>query len=174
MASPAGHVNIEVVSGNYRAADIAAKAAAGFQMHGEREPARSVAHRQCSTTGPVGESGRWRWRGRRATRQGIHRTMKPIFVGIGITAAPGRPGCSFTRAAARLSLALVGHDPSRLLANAQPSRGRPPSSPASWCSTRWRVSWAWPILGSGLDLVERGIRPGLRGRGPSTCSRTER
>ena len=29
-----GHVNIEVVSGNYRAADIAAKAAAGFQMHG--------------------------------------------------------------------------------------------------------------------------------------------
>ena len=29
-----GHVNIEVVSGNYRAGDIAAKAAAGFQMHG--------------------------------------------------------------------------------------------------------------------------------------------
>ncbi len=29
-----GHVNIEVVSGNYRAADIAAKAAAGFRMHG--------------------------------------------------------------------------------------------------------------------------------------------
>ena len=29
-----GHVNIEVVSGNYRAADIVAKAAAGFQMHG--------------------------------------------------------------------------------------------------------------------------------------------
>ena len=28
------HVNIEVVSGNYRAADIAAKAAAGFRMHG--------------------------------------------------------------------------------------------------------------------------------------------
>ena len=28
------HVNIEVVSGNYRAGDIAAKAAAGFQMHG--------------------------------------------------------------------------------------------------------------------------------------------
>ena len=29
-----GHVNIEVVSGNYRAADIAAKTAAGFRMHG--------------------------------------------------------------------------------------------------------------------------------------------
>ena len=29
-----GHVNIEVVSGNYRADDIAAKAAAGFAMHG--------------------------------------------------------------------------------------------------------------------------------------------
>ena len=29
-----GHVNIEVVSGNYRASDIAAKAAAGFRMHG--------------------------------------------------------------------------------------------------------------------------------------------
>ena len=33
-----GHVNIEVVSGNYRAADIAAKAAAGFQMHGNGSP----------------------------------------------------------------------------------------------------------------------------------------
>ena len=33
-----GHVNIEVVSGNYRAADIAAKAAAGFQMHGDGSP----------------------------------------------------------------------------------------------------------------------------------------
>ena len=33
-----GHVNIEVVSGNYRAADIAAKAAAGFQMHGNGTP----------------------------------------------------------------------------------------------------------------------------------------
>ena len=29
-----GHVNIEVVSGNYRGADIAAKAAAGFKLHG--------------------------------------------------------------------------------------------------------------------------------------------
>ena len=33
-----GHVNIEVVSGNYRIADIAAKAAAGFQMHGNGTP----------------------------------------------------------------------------------------------------------------------------------------
>ena len=33
-----GHVNIEVVSGNYRAADIAAKAAAGFRMHGNGSP----------------------------------------------------------------------------------------------------------------------------------------
>ena len=33
-----GHVNIEVVSGNYRAADIAAKTAAGFQMHGNGSP----------------------------------------------------------------------------------------------------------------------------------------
>ena len=33
-----GHVNIEVVSENYRAADIAAKAAAGFQMHGNGSP----------------------------------------------------------------------------------------------------------------------------------------
>ena len=33
-----GHVNIEVVSGNYRATDIAAKAAAGFQMHGNGTP----------------------------------------------------------------------------------------------------------------------------------------
>ena len=33
-----GHVNIEVVSGNYRIADIAAKAAAGFQMHGNGSP----------------------------------------------------------------------------------------------------------------------------------------
>ena len=33
-----GHVNIEVVSGNYRVADIAAKAAAGFQMHGNGSP----------------------------------------------------------------------------------------------------------------------------------------
>ncbi len=33
-----GHVNIEVVSGNYRAADIVAKAAAGFQMHGNGSP----------------------------------------------------------------------------------------------------------------------------------------
>ena len=30
-----GHVNIEVVSGNYAVADIAAKAAARFQMHGD-------------------------------------------------------------------------------------------------------------------------------------------
>ena len=29
-----GHVNLEVVSGNYRGADIAAKAAAGFTLHG--------------------------------------------------------------------------------------------------------------------------------------------
>ena len=33
-----GHVNIEVVSGNYRATDIAAKAAGGFEMHGNGSP----------------------------------------------------------------------------------------------------------------------------------------
>ena len=53
MASPEGHVNIEVVSGNYRAADIAAKAAAGFRMHGNGSDARAVAHRQCRETGQL-------------------------------------------------------------------------------------------------------------------------
>ena len=52
-----GHVNIEVVSGNYRAADIAAKAAAGFQMHGNGSPRAPDAHQQCRSTRPVGESG---------------------------------------------------------------------------------------------------------------------
>ena len=33
-----GHVNIEVVSGNYRVTDLAAKAAAGFRMHGNGSP----------------------------------------------------------------------------------------------------------------------------------------
>ena len=55
-----GHVNIEVVSGNYRAADIAAKAAAGFRMHGNGSPARSIAHRRCRDTGPLGQP--WQWR----------------------------------------------------------------------------------------------------------------
>ena len=59
-----GHVNIEVVSGNYRAADIAAKAAAGFQMHGNGSPraqsliadAGKLAH--SASRGSGGDGGR--------------------------------------------------------------------------------------------------------------------
>ena len=82
-----GHVNIEVVSGNYRAADIAAKAAAGFQMHGKRERPSAVAHRPGRKTRPV-ERSRWGCGPPGATAgQGSYRIMKPIFFGVGITAA---------------------------------------------------------------------------------------
>ena len=58
-----GHVNIEVVSGNYRAADIAAKAAAGFEMNGNGSPRAQSLISQGRATRPVGESGRRRrWR----------------------------------------------------------------------------------------------------------------
>ena len=50
-----GHVNIEVVSGNYRGADIAAKAAAGFTDARQREPPRPIADRQCRETGHLGQ-----------------------------------------------------------------------------------------------------------------------
>ena len=56
-----GHVNIEVVSGNYRAADIAAKAAAGFQMHGNGSPRAQSLIAHCRETRPLGQPGQWRW-----------------------------------------------------------------------------------------------------------------
>ena len=87
-----GHVNIEVVSGNYRAADIAAKAAAGFQHARQRERASAVAHRPGREARPVERvsGGGVRAARGRTAGQGSYRTMKPIFFGVGITAALGR------------------------------------------------------------------------------------
>ena len=42
MVSTRGHVNIEVVTDNYRAAEIVAKAEAGFQMHGASQGASKL------------------------------------------------------------------------------------------------------------------------------------
>ena len=52
-----GHVNLEVVSGNYRAADIAAKAAAGFQMHGNGSQRAQSLIAAAATLARAGGSG---------------------------------------------------------------------------------------------------------------------
>ena len=52
-----GHVNLEIVSGHYRAADIAAKAAAGFQMHGNGSPRAGSLIAAAATLARAGGSG---------------------------------------------------------------------------------------------------------------------
>ena len=72
------HVNIEVVSGNYRG---------GISDARQRERARAVAHRPGSATRLLERSRRGCGPPRTTAGQGSDRTMKPIFFGVGITAA---------------------------------------------------------------------------------------
>ena len=84
----------------------------------------------------------------------------------------GRGGGSFSRAAARLSLALVGHDPAHVWVGARPACGR--VAPHQHCRLlRAGACWGSGRSGAAGRSGRARHSPRLRGSGPATCPRTE-